>query len=320
MKLVNDRVRRQGSINMGKNLAPARSGEQIGQIGCALLGSFVLACDYLAAPVVVAIGPGSAAPVFFAGLIAGQLGLAATWVVFSSRRYLHRLGISAAVGFVSYGFLALGVFTAGGMVSRGPPSEVAAVLVAFLFLCPLVFFAVQLPMWIARTWLWLEIAGYGHPSVGSYLRVTGIRDLITATAGASVALAGARIGAAVFPEGTPGEALFMFVIMAGVAAVGSLVSLLPLIYFVLGTGTVVAGCMRVLIWFGVVNAILTTFLAVVGAPRGAMLACCLLTGSFTVIFCGGLLLTRMTGYRLRRRKRAQPVVDEPMQQGNTHLS
>jgi hypothetical protein len=238
-------------------------------------------------------------PVILLGVIFGQVGLVATWGVFSSADFSRRLGISATLGLVFYGSLALGILTISG---AGP--QTVFVLLFGLMLCPLVLFAVQLPLLAARIWFRVEIAKANQPSCGSYLRPTRIQDLIIGTAAVGVALALVRMAPAIFPGQEPPEDEFVMslAIMTGGASVVSLVGIIPLVIFTLVAHYTAAVILSIAVWIGFIVVALVTIMARI-APftPGALEACLLAGGSFAAVMSVGLLVTRHGGYRLRWR-------------------
>jgi len=272
-----------------------------------LLGLLLAGVDFFAIPVAVSGGPGLGAilGVMAFGIICAQVGLVATWGVFSAAAFRRRVAVSAALGVIFYGSFALGVLTANQFTPGGPPPEV---LLVFMMFCPIIFFAVQAPLWSARIWLRWEVARLNQAPSGSYRCATGIKDFVWGMAAASVALALVNFSTHLLPAEEPAEAILAAVAsMSGVAAAASSATMLPLLFFTLGTRRIAAGVAGVALWCGCVVAILAGGSGLLrgGLSPGTRTAISLFVGAFVAVLCTCLLLARSQGYRLHRRRFVQ---------------
>ncbi len=235
------------------------------------------------------------------GIVCAQIGLVAIWGVFSSAAFLWRMGICAVIGLFLYGSLAFGVL----MLARlGTPTVPARVLLMFVLMAPMVFLAVQLPLWGARTWLRWQVVRRSQPAAGSYQQLTGLKDFIWGASAASVGLSLAKISSLAAPNGNPNDALAMFLAaLAGAAASASLGSLPPLLLLTLGVRRFRYGLVGVAIWCAAVVAMLTWGLSFFGpVTAGLFNGCLLVVVSFAILTGGVLWRARSIGYQLRWRK------------------
>jgi len=275
----------------------------------AVLGLLLAGFNCLAFPVALVVGPGHAlVATVSAGVVAAQVGLVATWGVFSSAPFLRRVGISALSGFLLFACFAFGVL----VVNSVAPRELVSGIPMLLLMCPLFFSAVQLPLWAARTWLRWEVAKLDQAPRGSYAIPTRIKDFVWGTAAGSVVLALAKLAPHTLPAGEgdpPHELMIGFAIMSTVAAGASTVILPPLIFTMLGARRPATALVGVALWYATGLAVLlgANTLATGGLSAGSLTFCLLLTGTFTAVMCSGLLLVRGQGYRLRRDRLPQGV-------------
>ena len=271
--------------------------------------ALVIACvDFCAFPVMFSVGPGRRPMVFIFvfGVIGAQIGLVASWGVFSSATFIRRITISALVGLFFYLCFVAGILTANRFIARTEtvPPEVPFVVLAA---CPLVFFGVQLPLWSAHIWLNWKISLLNDPPSGSYLGSMKISHFILGTMAISVALAIARSTVhSLSDDADPNDFLPVFIVLPTAAAVASSVTVPPLVFLTLGTRTILTGLVGIGLWFAVaVTGAATVVFIGGGLTVGTLYAILLLGGSFTTFSYTGLLVARRSGYRLRwRRKEA----------------
>lgn len=236
--------------------------------------------------------------VFFGALVSGsilaQLGLVATWGVFSTASFGRRLLISALLGLLLYACFSF------GLVAASRDTAVGQVVLSGLLCSPLLFLAVQAPLWGARTWLRWGIAVEAEPS-GSYRTATSLRDMFTGMAAVGVGLGISRIAPTVLPEGN--VQVFYFIMTAACAAsFASLVVGAPLILICLelakptSIAAGLVGAMGVIVFGSIVVGVA----ALGGGAIETMLFFFLIGAAFVGATAGGFLMARNAGFRLRR--------------------
>lgn len=244
-----------------------------------------------------------------AAILGAQLSLVASWGVFGSAPFLTRLGKCAALGFVSYLCLLLGcsiVMSETGMTFV----EFAELMFALLAGLPIVFFCVQLPLWILRLWLGWEVAGAESESSGSYGRPILIKDLVLATAAVSVALALVRLVPTLTERVLGDEYLIVVATSAAGAAAVSLVTLPPLIFAILASRQLAFAALGVAAWTVLFDAVCLTAITLLSGSiptADVIFYFTLMAMVYAGIVATGLLLTRRLGYRLRWRALRRPV-------------
>ncbi len=234
-------------------------------------------------------------PMILLGVTAAQIGLLATWGVFSSLPFSRSLPITAVVGTLLYGCTATSL-----LVTNDFEAEVFFVMLFGLMLCPAILFAVQTPLWATRIFLRAEVAPDGQPPTGSYQRRTGIKDMLVGTAVLSVAMALAKAAPSVVPQGVVDTFFVGFAAICGCAAAVSLIVILPLLFFTLTTQHTTHTKLGCAIWAGLVIAAPVTLIGSLTSGAGDVIGAFLIgIGSFAATLYLGFLLVRNQGYRFR---------------------
>ncbi len=262
-----------------------------------LFGICLAIINFLAIPLALVAGPffAMASTSLLTGVICAETGLVAAWFVFSSSRLQMRLLVSGAVGLVAYGLLF------AGLIGQGPAAvtDVVAILVILAHL-PAAFFAIQVPMWIARIWGRCAVIRPAEPLAGSYLHPIGVRELLIAT-GAVGSILGLLRAATLWASQYPGWSQEAFQIMLYIivgAAVVSPFTITLLLLIVLGHTRARWGLAGVMAWSVAVAALAALLLA--QSPGVAKLVVLGAIAVFAVVTCLGLVMVRMQGYRLVR--------------------
>ncbi len=246
--------------------------------------------------------------IIVAAVIYAQVGLVATWGVFSSTHFTNRLRMCGGVGLVLLFCFMLGI--AG---PAGGSGEVGLAFTVFLLFSPLLLFAVQSPLWAARIWLQWEIAKVGQPPSGSYLQLPGIIDLIIGTTAIGVALAAMKIGPTLISEPQESQQILsVLTSAAGIAGAASLVTVTPLVFITLRPRAGATVAIGLMIWYAALVAILVTLTFATGYSDARLRQACLVgPGFFATITCATLLIVRHGGYRLFRGRRASASHQAP---------
>lgn len=269
--------------------------------GCGLIVLGLLVCFFnlLIFPIAdnVAAGPQELLGIAMGGALGAELGLVAAWAAFSPAHFLARLAISGGIGLVLFG-----CWVTGFLAAIQPPSLEFIPLT--LVNAPVIFIAALAPPMAARTWLRWEVAATPWASTGSYTRPTQLRDIILGTVVASVALTMMRQGTAAFsPNGD--DVLMGVGIMMIVTSAASALTVLPLLFFVLGVERFSVAAILGGTWFlmtvsaqGAIIQILSG--ALTGGVAGG---CVIFTGTFALLTTVGMAIYRAQGFRLRRQPR-----------------
>lgn len=192
-----------------------------------LLVLVCLACAFLMMPVLVMVPerPTVVVPLLLAivGCVLAQGCVLAAWLTWSVQPFWRRLRRHWIVAAILYL-----VWAAGLAVSR--PSEFASASAFVGLSVPLMSFAAQMPLWIARlTFGWRLIRG--DPKDDAGLARLSIRDFMKATLLIALALALARLAPS--PDGK--ELGMIWVVMFFMASAFSTLTLLPASAFLLRT-------------------------------------------------------------------------------------
>ena len=157
----------------------------------AALATAFLTADFLA-PAIMDRGPPEIIGVAIFGILPAQFGVLAVWAVVGPGRWQVRLAATTALA--ALGWLAFG---AGSAASAQIPSGISEVLFRFTAHVPLVFLAIQLPLWIGR-WLrgWQLVEASAAPAADRReSRRYSMSDLLLMPAVVGVPLALVRLGA-----------------------------------------------------------------------------------------------------------------------------
>jgi len=264
----------------------------------ALLVAVSLAADFFMAVTVsqVPARPDVLFPLFSAilGCTLAQGCLLAAWLAWSCQPFWKRLAGHWIVAAILY------LVWLAGLMLTDQTNEAARVAVTVGLAVPLISVAAQLPLWIARHLFGWRLVRNGGED-GADREALSIRDLMTATV--VVALALALVRAAPSLDNEP--ILMPWVIMAGVAAVISAMTLLPVAPLLLRRrpfsagvffGLLYAGC-----WIGLIWAVVLTgwnWGLFQPPPMAAVIGVSLLILSFAATVILAAAIARRRGYRL----------------------
>lgn len=232
------------------------------------------------------------------GVAAAEVGLVASWSVFGGGTAIRRLVLSGVIGAVLYAAFAIGLLQSATAGINA--TELPSVLALFFCASPLVFLAVQAPLWASRYWLGWTITDRRQ---GGSCGVLRIKDLALAVVAVSIALTLARLGPWFLPGDSQNEpaAMLFLAAFAGTAGVASLFSLPPLLFATLGVQAAPRGVTYAGAWFAVTTIGLgTAFFRFTGTVTAYQVVGTM-TGTFAVLFCTVLFQLRSGGYRLLRR-------------------
>lgn len=226
------------------------------------------------------------------GMLPAQFGVLAVWAVVGPGRWLARQAATTALA--ALGWLAFG---AGAAVSTHAPSDMSEVLFRFTALVPLVFLAVQLPLWIGR-WLrgWRLVEAFAAAAADRReSRRFSMSDLLLMPALVGVPLALAR-----FCAETAEEMAGSLIFAACLAPVSGFATL-PCLLSAFRSRTAGGGFVAIAGYaFGLGLAFDAIGLAMAGAPAGfaALWAAPLWLLSLLASIHGSLALVRNAGYVL----------------------
>lgn len=155
----------------------------------AMIAAAFMSVDFFAAVILDARLPEIVGAILF-GILAAQFGVLAIWAVVGPGRWQMRQAATTALA--ALGWLAFG---AGTTASVHAPADFSAVMFRFTALVPLVFLAIQLPLWVGR-WLrgWRLVEA--SAADGAYRRESrrfSMSDLLLMPAVVAVGLALARL-------------------------------------------------------------------------------------------------------------------------------
>jgi len=273
----------------------------------AIVGLLVMAAvfvDFFGMLVVIA-SKSVALAMLFTGAAAAQLGLIAIWAVLGPHRWFIRLPATLAVTALLYAALAM------GMVADGEAwSDVGRTL---LFL-PMVFLAVQLPIWTGRfLGGWRIVRGDADPElVASGSRQFQLQDLLGATVVLAVALGLASVGVA--GEGDVGETWIPLFLFCLVGAVWSAFSTLPCLcacFVARDKGRSTAVMAAYVFGMTLVVAVVIGVFAGGGPPAELVVVFFLFHAALVGVMLGVLHLLRVSGYVLHRAGRKEPTAPPP---------
>ena len=247
-------------------------------------------------------------PMLFAGAVAGQLGVLAIWAVLGPGRWLVRWPISILVTMGFWCVLLVGIALAD---LHGP--DIDEIFAATLML-PLVFLAVQLPLWVLRLVTgWCLVVGGGQDAGSpARRRQFGLQHMLGATTlvAAAMGLAGLGLSVADGRNTSPDTSSWLFLMLVCLfSAVWSAFSTVPCLWAAFVARNRVAGVVAIAIY-----AMLMSLLAVViistiarGHPAGeGMRLFVPFHGGLAFVLLGSLLAARGCGCVLLRPRRMQP--------------
>jgi len=239
------------------------------------------------------------------GILPGQVGALALWVVWGDGSFLRRLAIHWGVGSVLWLCLMTGLVLA--MSDMPPPDGWHEVGITFCLL-PLASLAAQTPLWPLRTYLGWRVERHASRGGDPAQRSLSIGDILLGTAVTAVTLALVRM-----IPGRPSEVWGSAVITALSVMVVSCISLLPAVAIMLRVEEQAAGIMMLAGYTLAVGVILLAGLA--GISRGSLPATAAFSFfialySFAATLIAPLVVLRSHGYRLTwprdRRIKSEP--------------
>ena len=265
------------------------------------------ACD-LMAPVLLRGAHdrgGEILAVMLGGAFAGQAGLLAVWAVFGPGSLLVRSLMVTSVGML------LGCATVfGALLAGAPPAEFRGIIPSIAIM-PLLFLAVQSPVWLLRLAVGGRIVLRGMEETASPAnpRQFSIGDLLVTTTLVAICLGLAQLAMpAVGYAGQPGGGPFWSVLLiaCGIVAVWSLLGVVPSVWAALvarnpGPAVGVVGLLAVLLTF----LASVTLRALSGGPLGGTLFLMLFLFQFGTmgVLLSALLPVRYGGYVYRKSPR-----------------
>jgi hypothetical protein len=286
-------------------MPPIDSTDRPAAVLLGLLVLICLACAFLMVPVLVMVPerPTLVVPLLLAivGCVLAQGCLLAAWLAWSDQPFWRRLRRHWIVAAILYL-----VWAAGLAVSR--PGEFASASAFIGLSAPLVSFAAQVPLWIARlTFGWRLIRGDRKNDAG--LARLSIRDFMKATALIALTLALARLAPS--PDGK--ELGMVWIIMFVTASAISTITLLPAGALLLRTQSFQRGilfaCLYAACWLGIL-----WLVVFVGRHQGLLrtppqpilvgISCLIVSFATTVTLAAAA--ARARGYRLVRRPTPAP--------------
>jgi hypothetical protein len=243
------------------------------------------------------------------GSIAGQLGLLAIWAVFGPQRLLVRWPIALLVTASLYGAFLLGI------VWTEAPEWVLRDLAKGLLMLPLIFLAVQFPLWVLRIVTgWCIVAGGREDdSSSTESRQFGLQHMLGATAAVAAALGLARLGLPGL-DNRGGSAdpsqwkSLMFVCL--MFSVWSASSTLPCVWAAFVARSKAAGAVVIAVYVVLMSVLAVVVVSAIGGPPllfGEVVKIFLLLhGPLALVLLGSLHLARACGYTLLRPGRMHP--------------
>ena len=254
------------------------------------------------------ISPAVAA--LFAGAILGQFGLLAVWAVLGPQPLFVRWPISLLVAALLCCALLLGVTMVNG--SGEGLGEAARGMLIF----PLIFLAVQLPLWVLRivTGWCLVARGTEDCSPPGESRQFRLQHMLGATTAVALALGLASVGLRYsdIPSGRTDPSVWLGLMFACLMfGVWSAFSTLPCFWAAFVARHKMAGAAMIAVYAVLMSLlVLAVMSAIVGsAPPGEFVgAFILFHGSLAFVLLGGLHLARLCGYVLLRPGRRWPPV------------
>jgi hypothetical protein len=229
------------------------------------------------------------------GILPGEVGALAGWLVWGQGPFLRRLAVHWSIGLALLGCLLIGILaaTADMPVNNGVVQEALVPLC----LLPIMSLAVQLPMWPLRTHFGWRVEQISPDADAAKPIPLSILDILCGTAVVALSLGLVRA--------THLQGFFPFWIQVAVGLLiifgASLIFLLPAMIFILrwkeaGTGV---GLFAAYIFLGVLGVIAVPSAVAQSPPPGeAFIA--MLTGffAFAATLAAPLFVLRASGYRL----------------------
>lgn len=275
--------------------------------------------DLFGPGVLAGSGPDGLIPML-PGAIAAQPGLLAIWAVLGPQRLLVRWSLSLLVAALLWCVLLWGMIVAD--LSGGELRNFAR----GTLMLPLIFLAVQLPLWILRLATgWHLVVGQtsdGPSSVQS--RQFGLQHILGATTVIAVALGLARLG---LPElgmadgGGDPYAWLSLMFACLMCGVWSAFSTVPCLWAALIARNKAASALIIAVYTVLMSLLVVAVMAVIEGgfvPFGeAAWIVCRVHGGLVLMLLGGLHVARLSGYALRRPGRMRPP---PVPAGSSPLA
>lgn len=273
-----------------------------------LLLAFLCLANFISVPLLSASRPGLM--VVIPATIAAEVGLVAVFGVFSPLVFTTRFVLTVAMGGVLYLGFCLSVMA----VSRGEP-EAFLVLLFGLLICPLIFIAVQAPIWGLRIFYDCQRSSPPQATVtdvAASREPIRLSDLLIGTFMVAVSLALAQLATYVIPaDESRTEALAAVAVAAIAAVLWSCVSVVLPTWLMLAIRRQRMVAVALVGWtaMGSISVLLTIvpFTFDPSAPLVVMLG----ISVYVFVLCGGLQLARQLGYRLVRRRETHAESSQP---------
>ena len=164
----------------------------------AIVVMFFALCTFSLTPLMEKVRPGgtlSALPLFACfGVIGAEAILLAIWGALGPGPPWLRMLRSFGAGVVLYGIGSVGLVVSLNTEDLFFTGDILKGIVFALLLLPLIFLAIQTPLWIVRLVFRWDIAQIRPPAEMSPVRPWAIRDMLLATGVVGIALASAICG------------------------------------------------------------------------------------------------------------------------------
>jgi len=250
------------------------------------------------------------APMVFTGALAGQFGLLAVWAVLGPQRLSVRWPLSLLVAVLLCCALLLGV-----TMIDGAGGELGETAMGMLTL-PMIFLAVQVPLWILRIVTgWCIVAGGREDcSPPSEPRQFQLQHMLGATTAVAVALGLASVGLRYFenPTRRTDPSMWLGLMFACLmCGVWSAFSTLPCFWAAFVARNKMASAAMIAVYAVLMSLLVLAVMSAIygSAPPGEVVGGFILFhGSLAFVLLGSLHLARLCGYVLLRPGRIRPPV------------